>query len=598
MTGRQSQCTQCHRYLTGSPSLEVGHQGAPGDSVCTLQHHPRPCPWIGEDGTPCPFYPSEDDSHVLGDNDTGDDVAQLRQQLQELENQREEERRRAELLELANTNLTQAQQRLQQENLSLRGNSLGSLSSLSTTTITTPSFTPRMGTGYSASFSSPLTTSVMSSSVPHSVPAAVSALVAANSMPASQPALIYGYSGPTIPKLRSEPQVNAMASQYLSAIQREIPALVAPSYQHSRVSPAAVPPRLTAAHGAPPGPFLPPGCVSAPSYQPAASAGMLHVSGPAGPPLLAPGGVSAPHPAYRPVAAQDSRLHNLLPQHLGGFPVPPVDPAMAQLEELQRQIDLLRHSRVPQELPSPQQVQEDQVQSSSSRPVNLDSLFNAHIKNSQYRAIDFAKLGKFPYVNQIKSNSNVNLALFSFGTIKHLLAICDGTLPPVTHTEFISRLQHLLNVFEITCLGSNISDLQSYGFSVARDYNEKIVSDIEVNLKSWETLDKNIDAMAWAYSKELNPRSKPNLTGPVKTNTSGGSGNSQKLCTTFNTFRKEGCHFEHQNPGETCVYLHNCSRCRSKGLQRKHKAWQCPDSEPKSSISTSTTPSSTAVTSA
>ena len=100
-------------------------------------------------------------------------------------------------------------------------------------TITIQLFTPRMGTGYSASFSSPLTSSVMSSSFPLSVPAAVAALVASNSTPASQPASIYGYNGPTIPELRSEPQVNAMASHYLSSIQCEILALVTPSYQHS-----------------------------------------------------------------------------------------------------------------------------------------------------------------------------------------------------------------------------------------------------------------------------------------------------------------------------------------------------------------------------
>ena len=183
--------------------------------------------------------------------------------------------------------------------------------------------------------------------------------------------------------------------------------------------------------------------------------------------------------------------------------------------------------------------------------------------------------------------------------MKHLLALCDGTLPQVTHVEFIARLQHLLNVFEITCLGSNISDLDNYGFRVARDYDEKIVSDIESTNKSWESLGKNIDAMAWAYSKELNPRTKPNLPNP-STKSNNISGSNQKLCTTYNTFRKDGCHYEHTNPGESCVYLHVCSRCRSKGLQRKHKAWQCPD-EPKSSAPTPTSAivsTSTAVTSA
>ena len=37
-----------------------------------------------------------------------------------------------------------------------------------------------------------------------------------------------------------------------------------------------------------------------------------------------------------------------------------------------------------------------------------------------------------------------------------------------------------------------------------------------------------------------------------------------KACTTFNTHRaSEGCFWEHNNKGETCIYEHFCSWCQT-----------------------------------
>ena len=281
------------------------------------------------------------------------------------------------------------------------------------------------------------------------------------------------------------------------------------------------------------------------------------------------------------------QLHQLLPPQVGGFLPPQGDPALAQLEVIQRQLDALHHSRLQQEGPA---QQDSQVQCSSAS-VSLDSLFNAHAKNPQYRALDFAKLGKFSYTSQLKSYNNVNLALFSYGTIKHLLALCDGTLPKISHSEFISRLQHYLNVMEITCLSSTLNEFDHYGFRIAREYDNKVINDLEAGLKSWNTLDKNIDAMAWTYAKEVVPRVKPaGQSNSGKIN----AGAGQKMCTTWNSFRKEGCHYEHTNPGEYCVFLHICSKCKAKGLHKRHKAYECSDivsakSQPVSTASTSST---------
>ena len=91
--------------------------------------------------------------------------------------------------------------------------------------------------------------------------------------------------------------------------------------------------------------------------------------------------------------------------------------------------------------------------------------------------------------------------MFAYGSIKHLLALSDGTLAPVNKEEFISRLQHLLNTLEIVCLGSSLSDFDSYSWKVAREYNSQIIKDIETGYKTWGNLNRCIDPTNWAYAK-------------------------------------------------------------------------------------------------
>merc|ERR1711954_621405 len=109
---------------------------------------------------------------------------------------------------------------------------------------------------------------------------------------------------------------------------------------------------------------------------------------------------------------------------------------------------------------------------------NLDELLRVQIKNPQYCALDFCKLRNFSYSKQI-NHDNLNLALFSYGSMKHLLAISDGTLPPVSQIEFVSRLQHLANVFELTCLSSSLGDYGGESFNIAKEYDSKVLSDLE-----------------------------------------------------------------------------------------------------------------------
>ena len=98
--------------------------------------------------------------------------------------------------------------------------------------------------------------------------------------------------------------------------------------------------------------------------------------------------------------------------------------------------------------------------------------------------------------------------------------------------------------------------------------------------KTWQNLNPCIDPSAWNYAKEMAPKpNKPSQTGKSSNQNSGQNPN-QKMCTTYNTFRKEGCSYEHSNPGENCIYIHACSTCRQKGLGlKRHKAHQCTETK-------------------
>ena len=223
-----------------------------------------------------------------------------------------------------------------------------------------------------------------------------------------------------------------------------------------------------------------------------------------------------------------------------------------------------------------QTSQEDGAQVSSS--VNIDELLSATIKCKQLRAIDFVRLSNFSYINQLKP-SNMNISFYSYGSIRHLLLLSNGTLPPISKEEYNARLQHLLNVLELVCLSGSLKEYNGQSFNIAKFYDEKILQDIEFGYKTWLGLDKCIDSTAWNYAKESVSDQKSSQVQGAKNQQNQSQNSSQKLCTTYNTFKRgESCAFEFNNPGETCVYLHSCSACRQRGFNNRcHKAFNCRD---------------------
>ena len=216
------QCVKCHRYVTSPPRPDLDHQaGAPGKN-CLLPHHPSPCSYIDQKtGNPCDYiYPDtlqqeQQEQDVI----SSPDAASLQQQIHNLRQERAEQQHQLQLLQTTNRNLQQTQNHLLSQNFAAPSSSF---STLTTNTITSTSPTPSMGTGFSQSFST------TPSLLPQSLMSAASSLISSNAPPASVPHSIPGYTGPTIPQLRSDPGTNQMANQLFSVLMREIPALNAP----------------------------------------------------------------------------------------------------------------------------------------------------------------------------------------------------------------------------------------------------------------------------------------------------------------------------------------------------------------------------------
>ena len=182
MTPRQTQCNHCHRFLTGALTPDVGHQGMAGDSLCSLPHHPNPCPWTadGGAGVECDYFDNYVDTGE-GDVVVGDEVAQLRLELQQAQSVIDDERRQVQLLQLANTNLTNTHSRL-------ASGASTSATTTATTTATSTSVTsvftsPLMGTGYSSALATPYSSL---GTTPAHLSSAAASLVAGNTASASQ----------------------------------------------------------------------------------------------------------------------------------------------------------------------------------------------------------------------------------------------------------------------------------------------------------------------------------------------------------------------------------------------------------------------------
>ena len=211
---------------------------------------------------------------------------------------------------------------------------------------------------------------------------------------------------------------------------------------------------------------------------------------------------------------------------------------------------------------------------------SVDQLYAATTVNKQLKAHEFAATGMFPYKSQLKGD-NINAVCFAYGSFKHLEAIKSGLITNISDTEFLARLKHLKNVFEVACLSSYLTCFTDPSWQIAREYDARVIADIEAGAKSWDTLAKGLETDSIYCAKEtveLKNKAKKPLREPKDTKKPKDPKDSKKIgCTTYNTHRaSDGCFWEHNNKGETCVFEHFCSWCKAnRNVTEKHKSMNC-----------------------
>ena len=209
----------------------------------------------------------------------------------------------------------------------------------------------------------------------------------------------------------------------------------------------------------------------------------------------------------------------------------------------------------------------------------VDQLYAATMRNKQLKAFEFAATGQFSYKNQLKQD-NMNAITFAYGCFKHLEAAKLGLIE-MDDNEFLARLRHLKNVYEVACLSSNLSSFTDNSWQVAREYDTRVIADIESGAKTWSTLSKGLETDAIYCANQIvelkTKAKKPGKDPKDPKNPRVDKDRKSKACTTYNTHRSsEGCFWEHNNKGESCIFEHFCSWCKSnRDVKEKHKVFDC-----------------------
>ena len=156
--------------------------------------------------------------------------------------------------------------------------------------------------------------------------------------------------------------------------------------------------------------------------------------------------------------------------------------------------------------------------------------------------------------------------------MKHLLATKTGTLPQLSPEEEVARLRHFVDVLETAALHSSATDFQCQGWTIARDFDHRVMADLDQGEVTWPTI-----ATAACVTRSYNQAVHCNAIrspSPRRLN------DTTPICASYNntaaTMEGSSCSFETSNPGRTCRYRHACSHCHAMGFTAPHKALDCP----------------------
>ena len=199
--------------------------------------------------------------------------------------------------------------------------------------------------------------------------------------------------------------------------------------------------------------------------------------------------------------------------------------------------------------------------------VNLDDNEGAR---KPVKLIDYAKKCPAKWCKQIKPTT-MNLPVFGYGAASELIESLSGRSEPVSENVLLAKLCHLRDVFEICCINSTDTEFCDYGWTLARDYAQKVQEKVEQQQHSWATHTGIRTDVLLSAQMEFPRPAKKAAVDPKK-------GEKDKpLCTTYNKCSTEGkCDYE-VTSGRPCQRKHECTWCKKhKNQSLKHQESKCP----------------------
>ena len=197
--------------------------------------------------------------------------------------------------------------------------------------------------------------------------------------------------------------------------------------------------------------------------------------------------------------------------------------------------------------------------------------------------IDWAKLCPVKYASGL-THKNINLSMFMWGKLAELRAALAGATAPLGPGELNARLRHLQCTLELCNLNSQPADFTSYGWLLAKNYDEKVQSMIDSGTSDWvghdSTFKTTLHPAFVMSAKDEVPLPVPKKDPKKKSDANGQSSDpavKKKVCETFNICRtKKKCTYEVENAPARCRRLHECSYCREQRSVREfHQSWDC-----------------------
>ena len=166
------------------------------------------------------------------------------------------------------------------------------------------------------------------------------------------------------------------------------------------------------------------------------------------------------------------------------------------------------------------------------------------------------------------TSDQMNPVVWSWAYISELVAARSGQAPELDAGELEARLQHFLNVLEVTLQTSDKTDYMGDSWKVGRLYHNKVQAKVDKGATTWCKMadrweNATLPHELMAAQQELAPRyvrPKTKDTDRVKD-----GGDTKKVCGLWNGFETKGvCKWESDNPGEKCNRIHECTYCKNK----------------------------------